>query len=47
MHGRRIIGSFENGLFFTRPVQDWEVEVVVSSFERLYSLQLRHERKIE
>jgi hypothetical protein len=47
MHGRRIIGSFENGLFFTRPVQDWEVEVVVSSFERLYSLQLRHERRIE
>ena len=27
---------------FTRPVQDWEVEMVLSFYERLYSFQLRH-----
>jgi hypothetical protein len=29
-------------IIFTRQVPDWEVEMVLSFFERLYSLQLRH-----
>jgi hypothetical protein len=28
-------------VIFTRPNQDWEVEVAVSFFERLYSFKLR------
>jgi hypothetical protein len=34
-------GIIQWNVIFTRLVQDWEVEVVVSFFERLYSFQLR------
>jgi hypothetical protein len=35
-------GKTQWNVIFTRSVQDWEVELVLSFFERLYSLQLRH-----
>jgi hypothetical protein len=35
-------GITQWNVIFTRPVQDWELEMVLSFFERLYSLQLRH-----
>jgi hypothetical protein len=30
-------------ILFTRPVHDWEVEVVSRFFELLYSLKIRYE----
>jgi hypothetical protein len=35
-------GTIQWNVIFTRLVQDWEVEMVLSFFERLYSIQLRH-----
>jgi hypothetical protein len=28
--------------FYTHPVQDWEMEMVLSFFARLYSISIRH-----
>jgi hypothetical protein len=30
-------------VIFTRLVEDWEMEMILSFFERLYSFQVRHE----
>jgi hypothetical protein len=35
--------GFNGILFFTRPVQDWEVDLVSSFFKMLYSLKVRQE----
>lgn len=37
-------GTFLWNILFTRPVHDWEVEVVTRYFEMLYSLKVRCER---
>jgi hypothetical protein len=34
-------GNIHWNVIFTRPVQDWEVEVVLSFFEMLYSFKVR------
>jgi hypothetical protein len=34
-------GNMHWNVTFTKPIQDWEVEVVLSFFERLYSFRLR------
>jgi hypothetical protein len=39
-------GIIQWNVIFTRPIQDWEVDAIVSSFERLYSFQLRHWREV-
>jgi hypothetical protein len=35
-------GTIKWNVMFTRLVQDWEVKVVISFFERLYSFQIIH-----
>jgi hypothetical protein len=36
-------GVIQWNVIFTRPVQDWEIEMVLSFFARLYSMSVRHE----
>jgi len=38
-----LFPSLQWNVSFTRSVQDWVVEVVVSFFDRLYSFKLRQE----
>jgi hypothetical protein len=40
-------GNMHWNVTFTKPIQDWEVEVVLSFFERLYSFRLRQGDEIE
>jgi hypothetical protein len=35
-------GIIQLNVIFTRPVQDWEMELVLSFFEQLYSVELQH-----
>jgi len=35
-------GVIQWNVLFTRQIQDWEVDMVISFFDRLYSISARH-----